>query len=81
MRVIVDDVFTGILTLLIEQGYVTLDTYVVDGTKMEANANRYTLRLEEKRPRESYQVNGGHSGITKSNPSALQSADDRGIPV
>ena len=42
MKVIVDDVFTGILTLLIEQGYVMLDAYFLDGTKMEANANRYT---------------------------------------
>ena len=42
MKAIVDDVFTGILTLLIEQGYVTLDAYFLDGTKMEANANRYT---------------------------------------
>ena len=37
-----DDVFTGILPLLIEPGYVTLDAYFLDGTKMEANANRYT---------------------------------------
>ena len=42
MKTIVDDVFTGILTLLIGQGYVTLDAYFLDGTKMEANANRYT---------------------------------------
>jgi len=42
MKAIVDDVFTGILTLLMEQGYVTLDAYFLDGTKMEANANRYT---------------------------------------
>ena len=42
MKAIVDEVFTGILALLIEQGYVTLETYFVDGTKIEANANRYT---------------------------------------
>ena len=34
--------FSAIRTLLIEQGYVTLETYFVDGTKVEANANRYT---------------------------------------
>jgi transposase len=42
MKAIVDEVFTGILTLLIEQGYVTLETYFLDGTKVEASANRYT---------------------------------------
>jgi len=42
MKPIVDDVFTGILTLLMEQGYVTLDAHFLDGTKMEVNANRYT---------------------------------------
>lgn len=41
MKVIVDDVLTGILILLIEQGYVTLDAYFLDGTQREANANRY----------------------------------------
>ncbi len=41
MKAIVDEVFTGILTLLIEEGYVTLDAYFVDGTQVEANANRY----------------------------------------
>ncbi len=40
MKAIVDEVlFTGILTLWIEEGYVTLDAFV-DGTKVEANANR-----------------------------------------
>lgn len=42
MNTIVDDVFAGILTLLIEQDSVTLDAYFLDGTKMETNANRYT---------------------------------------
>ena len=42
MKAIVDDVFTGLLKLLLEAGYVKLESYFVDGTKMEANANRFT---------------------------------------
>jgi hypothetical protein len=38
-----EEVFTAVLELLVEEGYVKLDHYFVDGTKMEANANRYTF--------------------------------------
>lgn len=34
--------FAALLKLLIEEGYVKLADYFVDGTKVEANANRYT---------------------------------------
>ncbi len=33
----------GVLQLLIEEGYVTMEHYFLDGTKIEANANRYTF--------------------------------------
>jgi len=42
LKGIIEEVFLSILTLLIEGGYVKLEDYFVDGTKMEANANRYT---------------------------------------
>jgi transposase len=42
MREVIDEVFTEVLKLLIEEGYVKLDQYFLDGTKMEANANKYT---------------------------------------
>lgn len=42
MKPIIDEVFTSILQLLIEEGYVKLENYFLDGTKIEANANRYT---------------------------------------
>jgi transposase len=42
MRGIIEDVFASLLELLIEEGYVRLEHYFVDGTKIEANANRYS---------------------------------------
>ncbi|MGG6314633.1 IS1182 family transposase [Paenibacillus macerans] len=43
MKDILETVFTAVLELLVEEGYVKLDHYFVDGTKIEANANRYTF--------------------------------------
>ena len=39
----VKDVFAQVLLLLMEQGFVRLDDYFVDGTKLESVANRYTF--------------------------------------
>lgn len=43
MKDVLQKVFTAILELLVAEGYVKLEHYFVDGTKMEANANRYTF--------------------------------------
>jgi transposase len=55
MRGVVEPVFSSVLELLIEAGYVKLEHYFLDGTKIEANANRYswvwaksTKRYQEK---------------------------------
>ena len=42
MKMVIDDVFYGILQQLMEAGYVDMESYFVDGTKIEANANRYS---------------------------------------
>jgi len=39
----VKDVFAQVLLLLIDQGFVRLEDYFVDGTKIESVANRYTF--------------------------------------
>ncbi len=39
----VKDVFAQVLLLLLEQGFVRLEDYYVDGTKIESVANRYTF--------------------------------------
>ena len=42
MNQVVDIVFTEVLLYLVEQGYVDLSEYYVDGTLLEANANKYS---------------------------------------
>ncbi|MFD1678131.1 transposase [Alicyclobacillus fodiniaquatilis] len=43
MKDVLEKIFTDVLELLVEEGYVKLENYFVDGTKTEANANRYTF--------------------------------------
>lgn len=43
MKDVLARVFTAVLELLVAEGYVKLEHYFVDGTKIEANANRYTF--------------------------------------
>src|SRR5512139_2592371 len=56
---VIEDIFTSVLELLIEGGYVKLENYFLDGTKIAANANiyswvwgkstkRYKQKLQEK---------------------------------
>jgi transposase len=40
---VIDAIFQALLELLVEHGYIQLEEYFVDGTKLEANANRYTF--------------------------------------
>jgi hypothetical protein len=39
----IKDMFTGIVLLLAEAGYVSLDVQYIDGTKIESVSNRYTF--------------------------------------
>jgi transposase len=41
MKTLLDTVFQELLTYLVDHGYVKLETSTVDGTKIEANANRH----------------------------------------
>ncbi|WP_143812496.1 IS1182 family transposase, partial [Paenibacillus sp. VTT E-133291] len=43
MRDVLETVFTVILQFLANEKYISLEHYFVDGTKIEANANRYTF--------------------------------------
>lgn len=42
MKDIILDVFSEVVELLVEQKYIKLDNYFLDGTKIEANANKYS---------------------------------------
>lgn len=43
MKAVIEVVFGAVLELLIEEQYVKLEHYFVDGTKVEANANRHKV--------------------------------------
>lgn len=43
VRPVFEEVFAEVIQLLADMGLVTLDTYFLDGTKIEANANRFTF--------------------------------------
>lgn len=43
MRAVFEDIFTEVVLMLAERGFVSLDTYFLDGTKLEANANKYSF--------------------------------------
>lgn len=43
MRSVVEEVFYGVIEQLLDRGYIDLERYFVDGTKIEANANKYSF--------------------------------------
>lgn len=43
MKPVIETVFYEVVDQLLDRGYITLETYFVDGTKIEANANRYSF--------------------------------------
>ena len=55
MKAMMDELFESMILKLIEDNYITMENYFLDGTKIEADANKYsfvwkksTLRFEEK---------------------------------
>lgn len=43
VRLVFEEVFSEFIALLADMGLVTLDTYFLDGTKVEANANKFSF--------------------------------------
>ena len=43
IRPVFEEIFTEVVAVLLEAGYITLDTYFLDGTKIEANANKFSF--------------------------------------
>ena len=43
LRGAIEGLFTELMIMLVEMGYIKLEEYFIDGTKVEANANRYTF--------------------------------------
>jgi transposase len=42
LRKVIDEIFSSMILFLTENSYIKLENYFIDGTKIEANANRYT---------------------------------------
>ena len=55
MKEVVEEVFYGVVEQLLELGYIDLEHYFVDGTKVEANADRYSF--VRRKSTEKYQAN------------------------
>nr|WP_236546414.1 IS1182 family transposase [Anoxybacillus sp. PDR2] len=43
MKALMDELFEAMILKLIEEKYITMENYFLDGTKMEANANKYSF--------------------------------------
>jgi transposase len=43
MKEIIEPLFTELIQLLLDQEYITMENYFLDGTKIEANTNKYTF--------------------------------------
>lgn len=62
MKPVIEQVFAAVLQYLVEEGYVRLEHYFVDGTKIEANANQHKVvwakrnRKQQERLQEKIQV-------------------------
>jgi transposase len=42
LKGIIEEIFTEVVDLLLKEGYISFEKYFLDGTKMEANANKYS---------------------------------------
>jgi transposase len=54
----IGEIFAAVLQILIEGGYVKLENYFVDGTKLEANASKYSFVWAKNTKRYKEQVQG-----------------------
>jgi len=56
MKGVIADVFTAVVEQLVAKGYVKLENYFVDGSKIEADANKHKVVWEKRRKRYEGQV-------------------------
>lgn len=51
MKAVIDEVFSAVVEQLVAKGYVKLENYFVDGSKIEADANKHKVVWEKRRKR------------------------------
>jgi transposase len=58
VKEVIAEIFAAVLLILVEGEYVKLENYFVDGTKLEANANKYSFVWAKNTKRYKAQVQG-----------------------
>ena len=54
----INNVFTQLVLVLADKGFISLDVEYIDGTKIESKANKYTFCLAQDSRTEPYETNG-----------------------
>ena len=65
MKGVIEDVFSAVVEYLMATGHVRLENYFVDGTKIEANANKHKVIWEKQRERNHRKVKEQIKGLLK----------------
>lgn len=65
MKAVIEEVFTAVLEYLIESGHVKLEHYFLDGTKIEADANKHKVVWAKRREKYHQRVQGQIKAMLK----------------
>jgi transposase len=77
LKGMIEDIFVALLEVLVEDGYIQLEDYFVDGTKIEANANRYTFVWAKNTKRYKQQLSEKVAGLLEKIEQINQAEDAR----
>ena len=75
VKEVIAEIFAGVLVILEEGGYVKLEDYFVDGTKLEANASKYSFVWAKNTKRYKEQVQAKVAGLLE-NIEQINAAED-----
>ena len=82
LKSVIEEVFTATVKLLYEKGYVKLEKYFVDGTKIESAANKYTFAMKNGQLKPGYNVQVGNENTFAIGYDIFaDAADMRTLPV
>jgi len=80
----IDDLFTQIIQMLSELGYVSLEVQYIDGTKIESVANKYTFtwrkRVEKDKAKLEAKIQGILTGIDQAIQQDNQAENEEKLP-
>jgi transposase len=70
MKGVIEEVFSAVVEQLVAKGYLKLENYFVDGSKIEADANKHKVVWEKRRKR--------HEGGSESEDPGIIAGDRSG---